>query len=120
MLPGPSASEGKDELLRTTEEICFSTLFKSLKPKDLAFLSLKMYPTCLVYRRGNVSESSLKKFHNWGIVCAGECLTAPISGYHSQDGGCSLSDILETDVPQKYWLSEEMMREIARKENLSS
>lgn len=47
----PSASQGKDELLRTTEGICFSTLFKSLKPKDLAFLSLKMYPTCLVYRR---------------------------------------------------------------------
>lgn len=51
-------------------------------------LSLKTYPTCLVYR--------------------------------SQEEGCSLSDILETNVPQKYWLSEEMMRKIAKKENLNS
>ena len=47
-------------------------------------------------------------------------LMLPDSGYRSQDEGCSLSDILETDVPQKYWLSEEMMRKIARKENLCS
>ena len=37
----------------------------------------------------------------------------------SQGEGCSLSDILETDVPSKYWLSEEMMRKIAAKENLN-
>ena len=65
-------------------------------------------------------ELSLKRFQNWGIVCAGVCLTAPVSEYHSQDEGCSLSDILETDVPPKYWLSEEMMRKIAAKEKLNS
>ena len=66
------------------------------------------------------TELSLKRFQNWGIVCAGVCLTAPVSEYHSQDEGCSLSDILETDVPPKYWLSEEMMRKIAAKEKLNS
>ena len=85
-----------------------------------AILSLKMYPICWEYRRGNATELSLKRFQNWGIVCAGVCLTAPVSEYHSQDEGCSLSDILETDVPPKYWLSEEMMRKIAAKENLNS
>lgn len=98
----------------------FLTISKSLKPSAPVTLSLKTYPTCLVYRRGNVSESSLKRFLNWGIVCAGVCLTLPDSGYRSQEEGCSLSDILETDVPQKYWLSEEMMRKIAKKENLNS
>ena len=90
----------------------FLIISKSLKPKGLAILSLKTYPTCLVYRRGNVYESCLKKFANWGIVCAGVCLTLPDSGYRSQEEGCSLSDILEKDVPSKYWLSEEMMRKI--------
>ena len=98
----------------------FLIISKSLKPKDLAILSLKTYPTCLVYRRENVSESCLKKFANWGIVCAGVCLTLPDSGYRSQEKGCSLSDILETDVPSNYWLSEEMMRKIVKKENLNS
>ena len=116
----PSASRGAEKLLRMTEETSFSTISKSLKPSSPVTLSLKTYPICLVYRRGNVSESSLKRFLNWGIVCAGECLTLPDSGYRSQEEGCSLSDILETDVPQKYWLSEEMMRKIAKKENLNS
>ena len=113
-------SQGADSLLRTTEETSFSTISKSLKPSDLAILLLKMYPICWEYRRGNATELSLKRFQNWGIVCAGVCLTAPVSEYHSQDEGCSLSDILETDVPPKYWLSEEMMRKIAAKENLNS
>ena len=74
----------------------------------------------MAYRRGNVYESCLKKFANWGIVCAGVCLTLPDSGYRSPEEGCSLSDILETNVPPKYWLSEEMMRKILKKENLNS
>lgn len=110
-----SVSRGADSLLRTIEETCFLTISKSLKPSAPVTLSLKTYPTCLVYRRGNVSESSLKRFLNWGIVCAGACLTLPDSEYRSQEEGCSLSDILETNVPQKYWLSEEMMRKIAKK-----
>ena len=98
----------------------FFNYIQTLKPSDLAILLLKMYPICWEYRRGNATELSLKRFQNWGIVCAGVCLTAPVSEYHSQDEGCSLSDILETDVPPKYWLSEEMMRKIAAKENLNS
>lgn len=94
-------SQGADSLLRTTEETSFSTISKSLKPSDLAILLLKMYPICWEYRRGNATELSLKRFQNWGIVCAGVCLTAPVSEYHSQDEGCSLSDILETDGPRR-------------------
>lgn len=91
-----SALQETDVLLRTTEETCFSIISKSSKPKDLAALSLKTYPTCLVYRRGNVSESCLKKFANWGIACAGVCLTLPVSEYRSPEEGYSLSDILES------------------------
>ena len=56
----------------------------------------------------------------WGTMSNGLCLTANVLESRNQDEGCSLSDILETDVPPKYWLSEEMMRKIAAKENLNS
>ena len=64
--------------------------------------------------------SSLKRFQNWGIAYAGVCLTAPVSEYRSPDEGCSLSDILEEDVPPKYYLSDEAMRKLEKKENLNN
>ena len=70
--------------------------------------------------RRRASESSLKRFQNWGTVCAGVCLTASVSEFRSPDGGCSLSDILEKDVPPKYFLSDVAMKKMAKKENLNS
>ena len=98
----------------------FFNYIQILEAKRPRYFIAENVPNLLEYRRGNATELSLKRFQNWGIVCAGVCLTAPVSEYHSQDEGCSLSDILETDVPPKYWLSEEMMRKIAAKENLNS
>ena len=115
-----SVWRGADSLLRMTEETCFSTISKSLKSGDPSTLLLRMYPICWVYRRESASELSLKRFQNWGTVCAGVCLTLPASEYRSPDGGCSLSDILETDVPPKYFLSDEAMKKMAEKENLNS
>ena len=98
----------------------FFNYIQILEAKRPRYFIAENVPNLLGISQGNVSESSLKRFLNWGIVCAGVCLTLPDSGYRSQEEGCSLSDILETDVPQKYWLSEEMMRKIAKKENLNS
>lgn len=95
----------------------FFNYIQILEAKRPRYFIAENVPNLLGISQG---ESSLKRFLNWGIVCAGECLTLPDSGYRSQEEGCSLSDILETDVPPKYWLSEEMMRKIAKKENLSS
>ena len=115
-----SVSQGADSLLRTIEEIYFSTISESLKTSDPSILLLKMFPICWGYRRENVSELSLKKFQNWGIVSAGVCLTLPALEYRSREEGCSLSDILEKDVPPKYFLSDEAMQKMAKKENLNS
>lgn len=38
-------------------------------------------------------------------MCAGWYLTAKISEFHSHEIECSLSDILEDNVPEKYYLS---------------
>lgn len=98
----------------------FFNYIQILEAKRPRYFIAENVPNLLGISQGNVSESSLKRFLNWGIVCAGACLTLPDSEYRSQEEGCSLSDILETNVPQKYWLSEEMMRKIAKKENLNS
>ena len=110
-----SVLRGADALLRTIGETSFSTISKSLKSSAPVTLSLKTYPTCLVYSRGNVSESSLKRFANWGIAYAGVCLTAHISALPKTGKECILSDILEKDAPSKYWLSEKAAMKIAKK-----
>ena len=78
-----------------------------------SILLLKTLPDCLVIRRGKATESSLKRFANWGIVCAGVCLTAQISESPRTGKECILSDILEKEVPPKYWLSEKAAMKIA-------
>ena len=53
--------------------------------------------------------SSSPRFMTWGIMSNGLCLTANILESRNQDGGCSLSDILIPDAPEKYYLSEKQM-----------
>ena len=74
-------------------------------------------PNLLGISQGECFRILLEKICELGYSV---CLTLPVSEYRSPEEGYSLSDILETDVPQKYWLSEEMMRKIAKKENLNS
>ena len=46
------------------------------------------------------------------IMSNGLCLTANILESLNQDGGCSLSDILIPDAPEKYFLSLEQMQKL--------
>ena len=46
------------------------------------------------------------------IMSNGLCLTANILESRNQDGGCSLSDILIPDAPEKYFLSLEQMQKL--------
>ena len=48
----------------------------------------------------------------WGTISNGWCLTANTSESHNNAEGCTLSDILIHDVPEKYFLSEAAMRKI--------
>lgn len=94
------------------EVLSFLSLQESLKPSDLGILYLKTFPVCLVRSRDSALQKSLKRFQNWGIAFAGACLTAKISESDSQDDGCSLSDVLESEVPSQYWLSERSTKRI--------
>lgn len=50
------------------------------------------------------------------MMCAGRYLTAKISEYPSQEIECSLSDILEDNVPEKYYLSRKQAEKLLYKE----
>lgn len=47
-----------------------------------------------------------------GMIQNGKCSTLKTSEYHKTEKGCSLSDILEDEVPQKYFLSKEQTEKI--------
>ena len=50
-------------------------------------------------------------------MCAGRYLTAKISEYPNHEIECSLSDILEDNVPEKYYLSRKQAEKLLYKEN---
>lgn len=68
-----------------------------LPPKKYTKLSLEL-------KDGFFSQYSTR-FGNWGMTVNGNCLIARITEFHKTGKECSLSQILETDVDPKYFLS---------------
>jgi len=50
------------------------------------------------------------------MMCAGRYLTAKISGYPNHEIECLLSDILEDNVPEKYYISRKQAEKLLYKE----
>lgn len=61
---------------------------------------------------GKLSELSSKPWQNWGIAWNGRYLTAKILECLKTGSACSLSDILEREVEEKYFLSSEQTEKI--------
>ena len=97
-----SLSPESEKDLQMQEELSFLKLPGFLKLKDPRILSLKMFPVCYrMTKAGRFAPSSVR-FLNWGTMSNGKCLTARISESPKQGNGCILSDILISDVPEKY------------------
>ena len=65
-----------------------------------------MLKDCLVTTTEKLSAPSSPRLMSWGMVYNGKCLTAKITESHRTGKECSLSDILEEQVDQKYFLSD--------------
>ena len=76
-----------------------------LKPGSLRICCLKMYPACYLMTEGGHLRRSLTRWTDWGMTWNGNVLTAKISAFPSQETACTLSDILMSDVEEKYFLS---------------
>lgn len=58
------------------------------------------------------SKQSSERLMNWGMMRNGKFVTAKISESHKTGNVCSLSDILEENVPETFFLSSEKMQNL--------
>lgn len=65
---------------------------------------------------GRGLRPSSLRWMNWGTMSRGKCLTTQIILSPKTGKECFLSDFLETDVPDRYWLSEMQTQEICNME----
>lgn len=113
----PSQSQEREKDLTIQEERCFLRLLELLPLKNLSISSSKMFPVCLTTTKAGHLKQSSVHWMSWGMMCAGRYLTAKISEYPNHEIECSLSDILENNVPEKYYLSRKQAEKLLYKEN---
>lgn len=111
-----SQSQEQDKDLMTQEERCFSRLLELLPLKNLSISTSKMFPVCLTMTQAKHLKQSSVHWMTWGMMYAGRYLTAKISEFPSHEIECSLSDILEDNVPEKYYLSRKQAEKLLYKE----
>ena len=107
-----SLSPESEKDLQMQEEPSFFFFSCFLKLKDPSILFLKIFPVCFRMTRGGHFAPSSVRFRNWGTMSNGKCLTARISESPKQENGCILSDILISDVPEKYDLNQKQMEQL--------
>lgn len=81
---------------------------------NLNIYSLKTSKDSLTTTKEIPSRSSSQRWMNSGMMWNGKCLIAKISEYHKTGKECSLSDILEENVDEKFFLSEEKTKNLVR------
>ena len=105
----------KGEDLKILEELYSLKLLGSPNKSNHAFYCLRMSKDYYHTTQATHLKPSSGRLMNWGMTANGKCLTAKISQCHKTENECSLSDILEERVDQKYFLSEEATQTILKK-----
>ena len=99
----------------TILEELYSLKSQGLWPlKDLSYAYWKTSEDCYHTIKGKPLEPSLQPFLDWGIFANGRYLTARISESRRTGNECSLSDILEEEVDDKYFLSEKETKRLEK------
>jgi hypothetical protein len=105
-----SALLGSEEDLKILEAHSSLRYAESYGLKDLAIYSLRMSKDSSPTMTGIPLKPLSERWMNLGMTANGKCLTARISAFPRIGRGCSLSDILEENPDQKYFLSEKMQK----------
>ena len=84
-------------------------LAEARKPRYLLFENV---PGLLNHDGGRTFAAILDALGDWGIMWNGRCLTARISASPNPAAVCTLSDILMSDVEEKYFLSPQQMKRL--------
>ena len=111
-----SALQENNSDLLATAQACFSELCtfldSSKKKRDPLTYSLRMLRTCLVLMEDGISPDFSLKWTKAGMMRSGRFSTVNTSECHKTGNVVLLSDILEEEVPQKYFLSKEQTERI--------
>jgi DNA (cytosine-5)-methyltransferase 1 len=110
-----SQSQESKPDFKETVQACFSelcTLSDSSKKINPLTFSLRTLKICLVLMEDGISPDCSLKWSSGGMMQNGRCSTPKISECHKTGKDVSLSDILEGEVPQKYFLSKEQTEKI--------
>ena len=99
------------DLTKNVEQ-CSLNLCDSLEYSNLSIYSLRTSKGYSITKTGKLSKQSSPRWTNWGMMQNGKCLIAKISEFHKTENECSLLDILEENVPEKYFLSKEQVEKI--------
>jgi hypothetical protein len=101
--------------LKTREARSFLKSQGLLNKNSHAFYCLRTSKGFYLTTKELRSTQSSPRLMSWGMTVNGKCLTARISESPKTGKECSLSDILEEQVDQKYFLSEEQTAKILSK-----
>ena len=107
--------ENKSDFMETVQA-CFSELCTFLdskaKKKSPLTCSLRTLKICLVLMEDGTSPDFSLKWIGGGTMQSGRFSTVNTSESHKTGNVVLLSDILEDEVPQKYFLSKEQTERI--------
>lgn len=101
-----------DEVLKMHEELYFLKSCGLLKRDSLKYYSQKTLRDFSTTKGESRSTLSSIQWQTWGTLSNGKCLTADISECRRIERECSLSDILETEVDDKYFLSQQTIQRL--------
>ena len=107
--------KGKD--LKIQEELSYLNCLGLLKKKDHRIYSLRTSEDSSTTTKDEHSEQSSWRWMKSGMMCNGKCLTLNISECHRTENGCTLLDILEEEVDDRYYLSDKMTDYLLRQMN---
>ena len=105
----------KDEDLKTQEAQCFLKLHGFSKTKDRDILFSKTLKAYLIMTVEKLSKQYLKFSPTLGIKLNGSYLILSSSEFLKTGNGCTLLDVMEQNVPEKYFLSQEAIQRIIAK-----
>jgi site-specific DNA-cytosine methylase len=108
-------SQVQERAIAEKEADCGKNISDSSSYSDLNGYLQKMFPDFSLSTMEKTSGQSFPTSIRSGIVWRGECWTVNSSESPKVASGCSLLEVLETSVPQKYYLSKKAVIGIIRR-----
>jgi hypothetical protein len=96
----------------TQEGLSFLTSLGFLKQSDLGCVYWKTSKEFFLTTTETLSKLSSLRLLNWGTTSNGKCSTQRISESRRIGKESSLSDILEQDVPKRFFLSDKVVKKL--------